>query len=145
MISPLIGYLLIGLILKTNIVYVSKIFTIIAMVVVLFIARQFLFTSNFTLDFPLAVYFATKVSNASTCEANINCNLRLLIRWYCFHQFWLYVTWFLWITPVVSFLLSFTFISTSLILCYNFYKSWKNDPGYIITTREEKLVVWILY
>lgn len=56
-------------------------------------------------------------------------------------QFWLYVTWLLWITPVVSFLLSFTFLSLSAVLCYNFYKSWKSDPGYIITTREEKFHV----
>lgn len=61
MVSPLIGYLLIGLILKTNLVYVSKIFTIISMILVLFIARKFLFTSNFTFDFPLAVYVSTKV------------------------------------------------------------------------------------
>lgn len=48
--------------------------------------------------------------------------------------------------PIVSFLLSFTFLSLSTILCYTFYKSWKSDPGYIITTREEKFHVgWQTY
>ncbi|XKL65461.1 hypothetical protein PGB90_008881 [Kerria lacca] len=54
------------------------------------------------------------------------------------NEFWLYVTWLIWFTPYVSFFLSFTFLSASIVLCYNFYKSWKCDPGYIITSREEK-------
>ncbi len=63
MISPVILYYLIGLILKSNLVYISKFATIVTMCILLFVCRRFVFTSNFTLDFPLAVYLATKVNN----------------------------------------------------------------------------------
>ncbi|XP_065217906.1 palmitoyltransferase ZDHHC17-like isoform X2 [Planococcus citri] len=115
--TPAVLYYFIGVILETRLVYVSKLTAIITVIFLLFLSRRVLFTRNFSSDFPLSVYFSTK--------------------------FWLYVTWFLWITPRISFLLSLTNVSLSGILCYNFYKSWKSDPGYIITSREEKFVTVI--
>lgn len=64
MFCPVILYLLIGLIFKTNLVFVSKLFTVLTLCFVLLIFRRYLFTINLTLDFPLAVYLATKVSEA---------------------------------------------------------------------------------
>ena len=33
------------------------------------------------------------------------------------------------------------FFITSILLMYNFYKSWKTDPGVLKTSREEKVKV----
>jgi hypothetical protein len=62
MLSPAVLYLIIGLILKTTLVAISKILTIFLLCGLLLACRRYILTANYTLDFPLAVYLATKVT-----------------------------------------------------------------------------------
>ena len=53
-------------------------------------------------------------------------------------QFWMYVTWIVWITPVVDPWLTLIFLGSSLLLWYNFIRAWRGDPGVLNNTQEEK-------
>ena len=53
----------------------------------------------------------------------------------------MYVTWFLWIFPVVGLMTTVLFVSCSLGLWYCFLKSWLGDPGIISASNEEKFRV----
>lgn len=112
MAMPGILYFLFGMLFEASIVNVSKL-VLIAVISFLCIAfREYFLTKTFALDLPLAVYMWTKI--------------------------WLYITWMVWIAPYVTLFLSFVFIFGSIVLSYNFYKSCKTDPGYILSTLEEK-------
>ena len=53
-------------------------------------------------------------------------------------KFWFYYTWLFYFVPVVSPLTTMLFLSASLLLWYNFLKTWRGDPGVIVTTTEER-------
>ena len=53
-------------------------------------------------------------------------------------QFWMYVTWFVWISPHVDLWLSVVFILWSGVLWYNFLRAWRGDPGVLCSTQEQK-------
>lgn len=50
---------------------------------------------------------------------------------------WFYVTWFIYIAPVVSIVTTVIFVASSCLLWYNFLKSWLGDAG--IVPRNKKL------
>uniref|UniRef100_A0A0K2VH50 Palmitoyltransferase n=2 Tax=Lepeophtheirus salmonis TaxID=72036 RepID=A0A0K2VH50_LEPSM len=53
-------------------------------------------------------------------------------------KMWVHFTWFYYIFPFLNPMTSVAFLFMSLFLCYNFYKSWKCDPGYIQSSASEK-------
>jgi hypothetical protein len=57
---------------------------------------------------------------------------------YMSFQFWMYVTWFVWISPNVDLWLSVVFILCSGVLWYNFLRAWRGDPGVLSSTQEQK-------
>jgi palmitoyltransferase ZDHHC13/17 len=61
---------------------------------------------------PLSIYMATKI--------------------------WFYITWFLYIAPIVSTSLTLMFVVSSAGLWYFFINSWRGDPGVIKATMEER-------
>jgi hypothetical protein len=58
-------------------------------------------------------------------------------------QFWMYVTWFVWISPHVDLWLSVVFMLSSGVLWYNFLRAWRGDPGVLSSTQEQKYRVCI--
>lgn len=55
-----------------------------------------------------------------------------------YFQIWFYITWFLYIAPIVSTFTTICFILMSLFLWYFFLKSWRGDPGIIKPTMEQR-------
>lgn len=53
-------------------------------------------------------------------------------------QIWILVTWFLWLATSTGFVLNLVFLLSATGLCYSFCKTWRNDPGVITLTLEEK-------
>lgn len=51
-------------------------------------------------------------------------------------QVWFYITWLLYITPIVSTLTTISFLLSSGGLWYFFIRSWRGDPGIIKPTME---------
>nr|XP_033783914.1 palmitoyltransferase ZDHHC13 [Geotrypetes seraphini]XP_033783915.1 palmitoyltransferase ZDHHC13 [Geotrypetes seraphini] len=53
--------------------------------------------------------------------------------------FWAFITCFVWLLPDMGALaFQVPFILSTVGLIYNFYKTWRTDPGYIKTTEEER-------
>ncbi|XP_050536603.1 palmitoyltransferase Hip14 isoform X2 [Daktulosphaira vitifoliae] len=96
-------FYLIGSILDSHMLYVVKICCIIAGYLIMYKLNQSYSVVSETL--PVSVYFATK--------------------------FWMYFTWIFWIMPAVGFLSSIFFFIVTSLLCYNFFYSWKGNPGYV--------------
>jgi len=53
-------------------------------------------------------------------------------------KFWILVTWFLWLASSTGLILNLVFLALATALCYSFCKTWRNDPGIISLTLEEK-------
>lgn len=53
----------------------------------------------------------------------------------------MYITWLVFVTPVVSWLASAGFFSFSLLLWYMFLRSWRSDPGVITASKSDKFRV----
>ncbi|KAG8238511.1 hypothetical protein J437_LFUL017810 [Ladona fulva] len=55
-----------------------------------------------------------------------------------YQYFWMYVTWFVWISRFVSPWITIAFGISSVLLWYTFLKSWRGDPGVVSATQEQK-------
>ncbi|CAG7704209.1 unnamed protein product [Allacma fusca] len=73
---------------------------------------RFVCDDRFMMIFPISVYFATK--------------------------FWMYVTWFRYITPVVPLGQTVLLVGSSGLLWYNFLRVWLGDPGIINMSEDER-------
>ncbi|XP_030056584.1 palmitoyltransferase ZDHHC13 [Microcaecilia unicolor] len=53
--------------------------------------------------------------------------------------FWAFITWFVWLLPDLGALVfQVPLILSTVGLIYNFYQTWRTDPGYIKTSEEER-------
>lgn len=109
---PFVCFYAVGQVLQCNLPYVAKIAILLGMVLVTHLGAQVFFDQRLMTLLPMATYLATK--------------------------FWMYVTWAVWVLPVVEWWVSGAFVCCSLLLWFNFLKSWRGDPGVITASREEK-------
>lgn len=56
-------------------------------------------------------------------------------------QWWVLVTWFIWLASSVNWVMNVAFTIAATGLCYAFYKTWSNDPGTISLSLEQKYQV----
>lgn len=73
-----------------------------------------------------------RISNDSSTMEQLPVSIYLATKW------WLLVTWFVRIAPSVGWIFNTVFTLSSTALCYFFYRTWKNDPGTIVTSLAEK-------
>lgn len=111
--TPFIIYYLAGLIFSANTLYIIKFFLLGCLYAVAHTISRVFFNDQLSALLPLSVYFATKI--------------------------WFYITWLIYITPVVSTITTIGFLSCSLLLWYCFLKSWRGDPGIIKPTQELRI------
>ncbi|BFZ04808.1 hypothetical protein BsWGS_07847 [Bradybaena similaris] len=65
----------------------------------------------------------------------------LPISIYLATKFWMYVTWFYYFLPYIGTdpVIHVVFVANSVLLTFNFYKAWQTDPGYLKSSREDKV------
>ncbi|XP_003745812.1 palmitoyltransferase ZDHHC17 [Galendromus occidentalis] len=105
---PFFGFLAVGSILQSELVPILK---------VLFLALTIIgagtLTKYLSMDYvPVCTYLATK--------------------------FWLYVTWFVELSQYVQLEMQMLFLIFSIGLFYNFWRSWRADPGIIPKDRDNQ-------
>ncbi|KAK7479774.1 hypothetical protein BaRGS_00028954, partial [Batillaria attramentaria] len=58
-------------------------------------------------------------------------------------KFWMYFTWLYYLLPyaldIPSSTANLLMTINTVFLCYNFYKAWRTDPGYLKSNREDKV------
>ena len=54
------------------------------------------------------------------------------------NKFFFYVTWLGFVMPHVDVLVTVLFLTLSVCLWYNFFKTWKGDPGCIKVTEDQR-------
>lgn len=59
-------------------------------------------------------------------------------------KLWFYVTWFAYFADTVSAMTTLVFLASSGLLWYNFWKSWRGDPGVIQPTQDQRLRVGVI-
>ncbi|XP_046394667.1 palmitoyltransferase Hip14 isoform X3 [Ischnura elegans] len=110
--TPFMAFYVVGVTLESSLNYLVKMGLFVLAYIVLHFGGQYLYDERLMNLLPMSIYLATK--------------------------FWMYVTWFVWISKVVSPWISAAFIITSLLLWYTFLKSWRGDPGVVAATQEQK-------
>lgn len=110
---PFIIFYLIGLLLAANTLYIIKLFLLGCLYAVSHSIVRIFFNDELMALLPLSIYMTSKL--------------------------WFYITWFIYIGPVVSTLTSVAFLVSSSVLWRCFWKSWKGDPGVIFPTQEIRL------
>ncbi|XP_068627576.1 palmitoyltransferase Hip14 [Battus philenor] len=109
---PFIAFYVTGLVLDMDAVYLLKAFLLVCFYALLHFLSNALFDDELKNIFPLSVYLATKV--------------------------WFYITWVVFIAPVVSGAATVGFFLFSVALWYTFLRSWRSDPGVITGTKPDK-------
>lgn len=110
--TPFLAFYTVGIILQSSQNYLVKLGLLMTCYIVVYMASQVVFDDRLMNLLPMSVYLATK--------------------------FWMYMTWFVWISPHVDLLLSVVFILCSGVLWYNFLRAWRGDPGVLSSTQEQK-------
>ncbi|XP_049956340.1 palmitoyltransferase Hip14 [Schistocerca serialis cubense] len=110
--TPFLVFYLIGIILQSDQNYLVKLGLLLACYIILHFGGQVIFDDRLMNLLPMSIYLATK--------------------------FWMYVTWFVWIAPIVEVWITVLFVGSSLFLWYNFLRAWRGDPGVLSSTQEEK-------
>jgi membrane protein implicated in regulation of membrane protease activity len=57
---------------------------------------------------------------------------------YFANTFFFYITWLFFVTPHVSAMTTLVFLALSVVLWYNFMKSWKGDPGLVKSSEDQR-------
>lgn len=106
---PFFGFLAIGSILQSELVAILKILALLVTVITAGTITKYL-----CLDYlPICTYLSTK--------------------------FWMYVTWYMELSRYVTSLeIQLFFVFSSLCLFYNFWRSWRCDPGIIPRNRDSQ-------
>lgn len=60
-------------------------------------------------------------------------------------QIWFYITWAVFVWPVVSVAASAAFVASSGALWYTFLRSWRSDPGVITASKADKFRVCSIF
>ncbi|KAL0884302.1 hypothetical protein ABMA27_016282 [Loxostege sticticalis] len=111
-VMPFIAFYLTGLVLEMDTLYLIKLFILVCFFSLLHFVSNLLFDDELKNIFPLSVYLATKI--------------------------WFYITWAVFVWPVVSVAASAAFVASSGALWYTFLRSWRSDPGVITASKADK-------
>lgn len=111
--TPFIVFYLAGMLFAIDTLYIIKIFLFACLYAVAHTVRRFFFNDHLMALLPLSVYMTTKI--------------------------WFYITWVVYIAPVVSPVVTIAFLVCSAGLWYFFLKSWRSDPGVIRATQELRI------
>lgn len=111
--TPFVVFYLAGLLFAADTLYIIKIFLFGCLYAVAHTVRRLFFNDHLMSLLPLSVYMTTKI--------------------------WFYITWMVYIAPVVSSITTIVFLTCSATLWYFFLKSWRSDPGVIKSTQDVRI------
>ena len=112
MAAPFIAYYILGFTFNSDMGYLAKFATLLIFFGGIGFFNKYIFDDRIQNVLPISIYLATK--------------------------FWLYITFIIFLLPVVHPLLSVVFTALSGLLYYSFYKTWKSDPGYVKVSLDER-------
>jgi len=112
MVLPFFVFWGIGVTLDIEVDYLVKLFMFVCIYIVVNLSAMVTFDERVMNFLPLGIYLSTK--------------------------FWMYYTWFAYVSVFVSPFATVFFMTSSVGLWYNFLKSWKSDPGTVRTSQEVK-------
>lgn len=112
-IMPFIILFTIGLIVSTEIFFFVKAIIIIAFCAIISLIKRIMLDDNLQMQLPLYFYWASKA--------------------------FFYVSWAVYIGPVVSSFATFLFLIANILLWLCFLRLWKGDPGIIKLTHNQRL------
>lgn len=110
---PFLCFYITGLIFSINTFFIIKFFVSGLLFALCLVFGRIVFDEHLINLLPLSVYWSSK--------------------------FWFYITWILYIAPVVSVMTTVCFLTSSAGLWYCFLMSWRGDPGIIRTTQEQRI------
>jgi palmitoyltransferase ZDHHC13/17 len=109
---PFLFFYIAGTIISINTYFVIKVFLSGCLYAIASTVGRLMFDDHLLTLLPLSIYMATKL--------------------------WFYITWLVYIAPVVSTVTTGLFLASSCGLWYFFLKSWRGDPGVIRPTMEQR-------
>lgn len=112
-IIPFVFLFTIGLIVSTTIFFFLKVIIIIIFCAIISVIKRVMLDDNLQSQFPLYAYWASKA--------------------------FFYVSWAVYIHPVVSSYTTLTFVILNILLWISFFRLWKGDPGVIKLTHKQRL------
>ncbi|CAG9860947.1 unnamed protein product [Phyllotreta striolata] len=107
--TPFMAFYLAGAILSANLIAIIKVFLLICLYVVIHYSAQIFCDDKSMALLPITIYLSTKM--------------------------WFYVTWLIYIAPLIDILFTVMFLLSSCLLWYCFLKSWLGDAGAIEKSR----------
>ncbi|KAI1297149.1 Palmitoyltransferase ZDHHC17 [Halotydeus destructor] len=112
MIFPFAAYFVLGTIFNAEMSLLAKVLLLIAIFCTVGFSSKYYFDDRMYNILPIAIYLGT--------------------------LFWMVVTFVVYFFPYLSPLAIFSFVILVTILNYNFFKTWKGDPGSIPTGHDER-------
>lgn len=109
---PFLIYYLIGSILNSGLSYGVKLLFIVIILLIALSSSRLHCNEKIQTKIPFAIYLVTK--------------------------FWLYATYFIIMMPKISFGWNAVFLTSSSLLFYYFYKTWRSDPGIVRSDQNQK-------
>lgn len=109
---PFIFFYITGMIISIDTYFIIKLFLCGLLYAIASTVGRIMFDDHLLTLLPLSIYLATKL--------------------------WFYITWLVYISPIVPALTTFIFLLSSGGLWYFFLKSWRGDPGIIRPTMEQR-------
>jgi hypothetical protein len=111
-VTPFITFWLVGSIFAVGLDYLIKLGLFTLLYMGLALIGQYVFDERMPMLLPLCIYFGTKA--------------------------WFYILWMTHIRYHVSAMTTFLFLTSSVLLWYNFIKCWRGDAGRVKTSEEER-------
>ena len=109
---PFVLFWSMGMILQVQLDYLVKLGLFALVYIYSNLMSEFVFDERLFEILPLSIYFANK--------------------------FFFYITWLGFVMPHVHSMVTVLFLGFSLGLWYNFFKTWKGDPGLIKVTEDQR-------
>lgn len=128
---PFLFFYATGQLISINTFFIIKIFLIGCLYAVASTIGRWMFDEQLLTLLPLSIYLATKVSRSFELSFQ---EIQSSIH----SQVWFYITWLIYIAPIISTLKTFLFLASSSGLWYFFLRSWRGDPGLIRPTMDQR-------
>ena len=109
---PFLFFYATGQIISIDTLFIIRVFMIACLYASASMVGRWMFDEKLLTLLPLSIYIATKL--------------------------WFYITWIIYIAPIVPFLTTFLFLVSSCGLWYFFLRSWRGDPGIIKPTMDQR-------
>lgn len=109
---PFLFFYITGLVISIDTFFVIKFFLIACLYAIASTIGRIMFDDHLLTLLPLSIYLATKI--------------------------WFYITWLIYIAPIVDVTATLVFLVSSAGLWYCFLYSWRGDPGIIKCTMEQR-------